>query len=482
MPGQARSPSFRGSGLRIASAFAIALIVLYAARPRAQDTMLDSDERQYIAISIHHYQQLLHGGQPAGYEGAQAEGGASEWRAGVHATSWGYNIPGFSKVLWGAAFDVAGIHSAPIECFPRYQRDPKVRHATTSQLLPALPIARWVVLVFAAACAAMILEIGRHLAGWPTGLIAYVLWLASPLVYRNAMYIRIDFFQVGFALAALWTAILLRDWIAGRRGHARMIAAGVALGALCGLATASKLNGALTGVAIAAWVLILWWPNRRMPGASFTLGPMATVSAAGATAWLVFFLLDPILWDGVSSGLRDILARWEHCNALMARSHPDPREVADSLPKGVLISLRKTLFTFEPLRAWTGLRFGLLLLPAGLACLALETLRRARWLAASQRAIDSARLTLVHLLIVGVGMTLWLPVAFDRYFLPFQPFLVLLEAIAITAGIQAVRNYFARRADGRQYELFPFRRRRRAAPTPHTEPPIRIPAWGACLP
>jgi hypothetical protein len=404
--------------------FTGALLAFHLLRPRELDRKLDSDENQYIAISVQHYQQLVHGGLPVGYEGNTSDAVENPWRAGVHATNWGFHIPSLPKLCWGFALDRAGVREATTMVYPDYHRgDQKLLKEGMASLMPAMPTARLVVLLLAAFTAVFMHRIGAMLAGPAGAALAYAFWILSPLVFERATYIRIDFFQLAFSLACLSAAISMRAALAGRRGWARMQAAAMVLGVLSGCAVSSKLSGAYNCFAVGVWIPLLWWGSRRETGLGFWIGPLPALCLAGLASIGVFYVTNPFLWTAPIEGISAMLARWDELMAWLEDVYPIKHGIAHSLPERVALAGRKVFGTHEPWRAWTGLPLGLVLVPAGL------------WLLLARcRDSEPARVALAFVVVCAVVVTVWLPIEIPRYFLPYQPIVVLLEALVLAAA------------------------------------------------
>ena len=361
-----------------------------------------------------------------GYEGNPSAPGINPWRVGVHATNWGFHIPSLPKLCWGFALDRAGVREATLMVYPDYhQGDQELLSDGIASLRPAMRTARLVVLLFAAATAVLMHRIGSELAGPVGAVLAYGFWILSPLVFERAMYIRIDFFQLAFSLASLSAAISMRAALAGRRGRARMQAAALLLGVLSGCAVSSKLSGAYNCFAVGVWIPLLWWGSRRESGLSFWKGPLPALCLAGVAAIGVFYATNPFLWRAPIEGISAMLARWDELMAWLLEGYPEEFKhgIAHTLPERVALAGRKVFGTHEPWRAWTGLPLGLVLVPAG------------SWLLlARSRDSEPARVVLAYVLVCALVVTIWLPIEIPRYFLPYQPIVVLLEVLVLAAA------------------------------------------------
>lgn len=419
---------------RVAREIALALALLAVAfaashftRQRQLETQLGSDEPEWIAISILHWRQLVHGEPPAG---AQIETGrersANAWKQGVQDTTFGYMNPCLPKLVWGATLHARGFDAASPLAFDVFSRDDvAARQRARAELLPAAATARAVVVFFAALCAVLLVLIAR--AVWPgwrgalAGGAAFVLWFASPLVQSTSSYLRTDYFMLPFCLGALLLALRAREALAGAHGTAAQVRVALALGLLCGLAVSSKLNGTLACFAVGAWTLWLWSraPSRTRP--SFARGPLLALALAAATSIAVFIALNPSLWSGPVDGVRDVLARWDKLMTYFTDKWGPAQgfEVPHSTWERVELFARKTFARDDALGA------RLQPLVGALVCVAGFVLLVRRW------RDSRAAILLVFTLVLIAGTALWLPLDWERFYLTATPCIVLLESAAI---------------------------------------------------
>jgi hypothetical protein len=273
--------------------------------------------------------------------------------------------------------------------------------------------------------------------------VALALWLASPLVLQTASYVRTDHFMLPFALGLWWWTLARRDQLAGTRGLAPALQAGLAAGILGGLATSSKLNGALALVGSGAGVLAHWLmlPPRRP-----TLGrALAALALSGSVAFGVFMALNPRLWSGPLEGVQDILARWDKLMAYFQNELGPSTGVAVAHTSGERLALfaSRTLERDEPLRAYTGLTWGGVWIALGFAAIATAAAGRGplvpRTAPDRQRARGAAACSLAFALVLVLGTALWLPLDWERFYLPAVPAFAVLGAFlaaTLAAGVR----------------------------------------------
>ncbi len=404
----ARTPASRLRALLLAAlVFALALGLAFGTRDRRHDGKLGSDEPEWLAISILHWQQFAKGAPPAGAElDAPETRSPNEWAQGVQRTTFGYMNPCLPKLVWGGLLVAAGHESASPLAFQVFHRaTPERGRAAQAELLPAEPLARRVVLVLSALSATLLFFCARSLvagrAGLVAGLAAFAAWFATPLVHSTESYLRTDHFMLPFCLAGLLVAL--------QRARATL-GWGVLLGLCCGLAVSSKLNGGLLCVATALWALLA---VLREP-TQWKRALVALLVAAALTLTL-FYALNPRLWGEPVDGVRDILARWDKLLAYF-QDELAPRTgvaVARALPERLTLFAR-TLGGGSFVASFAGVALALL----GLVLLGLRAFRGCR----------HARALLVFALVFVTGTVAWLPLDWERFYLTATPALVLLEA------------------------------------------------------
>lgn len=386
--------------------FALACVLAFATRERRHEGRLGSDEPEWIAISILHWQQLVDGTPPAGAELDLAEERSDNpWKQGVQRTTFGYMNPCLPKLLWGAALVSAGHSEASPRAFQIFHRDaPDAGKVAQSALLPAEPLARRVVLALSALSAVLLFFCARELvpgrAGWLAGLTALAAWFATPLVHSTSNYLRTDHFMLPFCLAGLLVAL---------RHPRATLAWGAALGLVCGLAVSSKFNGGLLCAATAAWAALA---VRRDPS-QWKRATLALALAAGLTI-ACFYALNPRLWGEPLAGVQDMLARWDKLLAYFQD------ELAPRTGVAVARTLPERLALFARTLAGGGFVLGYVgatLAASGLALLA--------WRAA--KGCSHAQSTLAFAVIFVAGTIAWLPLDWERFYLTATPALVLLQ-------------------------------------------------------
>jgi hypothetical protein len=428
-------------------ALAAALVALLASwlalggrLERPDEDELYGDETCWVAISILHWRQLVHGDPPAGAElDPPRWQDRGPWERGVQHTGFGYPSPCFAKLVWGAALDIAGFRSASPLVFTVFaQRDLEDARKVRKDLEPALPIARGIVLALACLCTLLIGSVAKTTMagswGWLAAALAVALWLASPLVRSTASDARTDYFMLAFELGALALALSRPAALAGRLGSRAQWLLGLSLGLMCGLSVSSKLNGAPLGVCIALWFVVLGWPKRKGALGTLLRGPGLALILAGLTACAVFWALNPRLHAEPIAGVADILARWRE---LFAYFQDDwaPRSgiaTAHTLPQRAVLFASNAFGRDDAWHALAGVPgLGAFLACAGLALLALRALR-----ANSDAEQERAQILLAFALVTLAATVAWLPIDWQRYYLTAAPALAIAQALALASAIR----------------------------------------------
>jgi hypothetical protein len=393
----------------------VAVLVSNATRVRVHEAQLGSDEPEWIAASILHWQQFVHGAPAAGAElDPPEERSDNTWKRGFQRTTFGYMNPCLPKLVWGAVLAARGYDEASPLAFQIFGRsDAPASKAAHEALLPALATARNVVVALSALTAVLLFfvarELGGGVSGWVGAALAFGLWFASPLVRNTSSYVRTDYFMLPLCLAGALVAL---------RNPRVTWRTGLALGVLCGLATASKLNGGLLCIATALWFGAAALRER-------SARPLAALALAGLLTVVIFWALNPRLWSEPVAGVGDMLARWDKLMAyfqdeLAPRTHV---EVARTQGERLSLFVRKTLTRDDPLRP-----VGAALMLAGIVLLALRMRR--------PQTRDGALIALAFVAVFVVGTIAWLPLDWERFYLTALPWLVLLEVVPVIVLVE----------------------------------------------
>jgi hypothetical protein len=450
----ARFPNRRRGSARVLLALALFLIAFFALRSTSLDRSLGSDEPEWIAISILHWNQLTRSTpadpipQPIQHpiqHTDEPDASDNPWKSGFQIVDFGWKNPCLPKLILGATLAALGHRQASPLVFERFHTDnPQQGLAARAELLPAKPAASRVVLGFSALCAVCLFFISAQVGGLTAGALAFSAWIFTPLVRTWANYVRTDLFMIAFSLMALATALCLRKALSGRAGAGRQALAAAALGLLAGAVVSSKFNGGPVCLAVALWTAGLWWSARAEHGLSFARGVLPAWLCAGLAAALVFFATNPVLWRDPLGEFSSLVRFWgPHMVWQQDRAESYGVLVSRTLPDKIDLALLRALGRDEPLRALLHLRGGALVLVAGLGWLVARCLRRGD--ASAVEDSERAFVLLAFVLVFAAGTTVWLPMDWDRYFFPYVVCMIALEAVALAALFHAGLSFARRR-------------------------------------
>ena len=306
-----------------------------------------------------------------------------------------------------------------------------------------LDAARRVVLVFAVGATMLLYPIGRSLAGPLAGAIAVVLALAHPLLATLWSRALAESVLAFFCLLAVWLTIRLASTPGG--GRARFGLA-FGLGAAIGLATATKLSGALVGAGLALFVVlrqaVLWWRDRSWT----SIGPWVD---AGLAAVLTFVLVNPLLYP--NPALRTAMLFDHRRDEMVQQGIGTPRlAIPNSVGVRAEMLYRRTFQDWGTFETRLGLPLDAPLAAVGLGIAALATWRSIR----RREAPGPFALLLCWTVAVFVVSTLNFGFDSSHYIAPPATVAVVLQAVALaTIAIGAVQ--LARRRLGRSLPDLP---------------------------
>jgi len=329
--------------------------------------------------------------------------------------------PQISKYIIGAGAYLAGYHDVPMLLY-NFEQDLAWNKAHGRVLPPEIiGAARLSVALTGALCGAFLYWLGVQVAGPVTGILAVVLFIATPVVWDYARFAMLDIPALMFGLLALNLGI--RAVTALRTGSA---SAGVwiaACGAACGAAVGAKLNALLIpGICLLAMCLT----GVAHPNQSDRYNLISGVVSLLLWTWVVFFLSNPGLYSHPVAGIQHML----DMSRIVASGEFAPLPTLASRISAVWTSLGDGGYIGR-----SGLPGSRLWLIIGAICLAralLQRRQRARFSALSVIALWGS--------ISFVGITLWIPQNADRYHLPLAPIVALLQAYGIIEIINVYRG------------------------------------------
>jgi Dolichyl-phosphate-mannose-protein mannosyltransferase len=376
----------------------------------------------------------------------------------------GYDLPPLPKYTIGIALRLGGYRRPGPSAMVAWY------HNTSSRFVSekALVAARWPSVGFGTLGCLAIYAIGTQAANRRVGFLAAFLLMLNPLYCMHARRAMSEAPAESLILASL--AVGLWAWrriLSGDGGWRPILGMILGSGILGGLATLSKLNGALSGMILAAWV-VLAIPLPGFKWLSKTAILLATL-ASGCVSFATFAALNPFLFAHPKSPVDPRLA------PLAASSFLDRvKVVADhrvrvsdqarsSFPGDALTTPLEKIeavvvqgfgrFGHFGVRGWTDstVRFdwdqdrgALIWLPWVALGLAFALARGRTQLLAKEP--PTAWAVVVHAGVALAVVTAFIPLAWDRYFLSIQPGFALLGAFAVVEGFDRVRPLLGRKA------------------------------------
>lgn len=378
----------------------------------------------------------------------------------------GYDLPPMPKYVIGLALRAADYRRPGPLAMAAWYEDTRSRFVPRAALVVARrPSVAFGVLGCMAAYALGAMALDRRL-----GLAASLLLMANPLYAMHARRAMSDVPAESLILAGLAVGLWAFKQILGGRSVRWPVAALVlGSGVLGGLATLSKLNGALGGFTLGAWaVLALALPGLR---ARIMRNLLLATFASGVVSFATFAALNPFLFahptgppDPATAPIVG-LGFVERVKVVANHRVGVSDRAKSSFPDDALTSpLEKVkavvvqgLGRFGPLgpRGWTDstLRFdweqdrGAWVWGPIVALGLLSTLTRG-WTQIRSGEVPAAWAVTIQAVVALAVVTAFIPLAWDRYYLSIQPALALVGGFAVVEAIDLVRPFLAGRQAG----------------------------------
>ncbi|MCZ6462693.1 MAG: hypothetical protein O7A09_00010 [Proteobacteria bacterium] len=297
--------------------------------------------------------------------------------------------------------------------------------------MPFVVQLRTLVLWVSPACAVLLFWLVRSVAGVGAAILAYAAFLSTALIRDQQLRVLMDFFLMFASLSALWVAIVFaRQWERSRpdRTIGPHVARILVLGALLGIAASTKPNGAAVAIVCALVGLALQGAGTFRVWGSWR--PLAVMFATGATSLVTFVAINPQYWGNPVQRAVFYLRLWSQNTA----------EQQAYFAKGALLTaddkighvLQASVAGAGPLGAlWTWLPP--LLAGAGLVIVVLRAVPRSN-APGSNGADRTGYLFLAVWSVLIAGSTIaWIPIDWNRYYLPLIPAACALQAVALAA-------------------------------------------------
>jgi len=308
--------------------------------------------------------------------------------------------------------------------------------------------------------------LGASAFGWRVGGVAAGLLMVNPLYRLHAHRAMSEAPCEAFLMIALAVALVCwRRTLAGEggaRGQGWLLLGWLGAGIAAGLSVLAKFNGLLALMTMAAWVALAWISPNRPWGGKLRLAAGAALAAVAAGA--CFVALNPYMTaqpdEPMTSEARRIsgLNVWERFRLLIDHRREMSRSQQQMFAHNALTTFPErakvvavqgfgrfgplgpassdSTRRYDPAQDWGAVVWFSLCL-VGLALAGGAGYRQHR-VGAPPTAWACAAWALVSLAVV----TLYLPMAWDRYQLPIQAPFALLAASALVAGGEALARLF----------------------------------------
>ncbi len=368
-----------------------------------------------------------------------------------------FDLPPLAKYLVGVALRVAGYPRPAPTAAAAWYENTEFRVGRAGMLLAArVPM----VVLGAIGCAA-IYAIGARAFGRAGGIVAALLLMASPLYWLHARRAMSDIPAESCGLVALAIGLWAWSrWLSGRGGWRAATAMVVGAGIFAGLSVLAKLNGTIAGMVLGGWAALGLVVGRSSTRSRIGLG-LATI-AAGIVAFGTFAALNPFLTaqprPPMAPGVEWLAAKsfWERVRfakdyrvgASTDSLQQFPHDALPTVPDKLAAVTVQGFGRFSPLgprHSNSRIRFdweqdwgAVLWLPLVAVGAVSAWLRGREQRRRGEPPTSWAVLMMAAVALVAVAM--FIPLAWDRYFLPIQPGAVLLASAALTWP-------FARRAE-----------------------------------
>ncbi len=370
----------------------------------------------------------------------------------------GYDLVPLPKFWINLAFRAAGIpRPSPWDALAWYPNT-SYRWGTERELI----IARLPSIVLGAVGCVAIFAIGGMVRDQRTGVIAAFLLAINPLYSLHAHRAMSEAGCEAFLLVAIAMGLLAFKSLLARGPIAPSLLLLIAAGSSAGLSILSKFNGILALFSLVAWTCLAL----ALPGTprAVKLGMCAGTCAAIMTAWAVFVALNPFMTahppGHLPAELRAIaeLNAWQRFRFLVEhRGQVSSEQQAvfthnalHSLSDRAAVVLAQGFGRFGPLgprKSDSTRRYdlrqdwgALLWLPVVLAGVVTAVRLGKQQQRQSQAPTGWALIVWSALSILVV--TVYLPMAWDRYQMPIQAPAALLAALPLTSAAMALRTWF----------------------------------------
>jgi hypothetical protein len=371
----------------------------------------------------------------------------SDW----HEDFFARTNPPVAKYIMGAYLGWHGqvVRSLALQQkFEQYWKNPQylLQQLSASMLINA----RALVVIFSGLTLLAVYLIGRFSGSIPLGILSVLLLICNPMFQFYSKLALTDiiimFFMTAMVLVTLFALKIFWAEPAKNTGfiNAVKIAAMLIISAIViAAATGTKLNGALTAILFTAAMLCGCFISSFLyKNGKFMINTgklILIISSVMPPAVIIFIALNPYLYDSFIAKMISVLRVYDDLMLIMAidPGHPLWTGLQKITAIGFFNFTIPQDFFFK-----TGIPFLLAIFIIGIVHIVVSLVR-----ALCDRQFPEWHVTVILWVIVyGIGIGAWVPLIWDRYFLPLAPFIAVITGYGLTVIIKSFWRLFQRHA------------------------------------
>jgi dolichyl-phosphate-mannose--protein O-mannosyl transferase len=362
----------------------------------------------------------------------------SDWQKGFN--TWGAYQPQIAKYIIGAFLHLRGFGEERDYFFDFSHSIDWNREQGNVPPWEIIWAARFPIALLGAGLCILLFPFAARLAGTITcGVIAFLLAIGNPLIRSLSEICLIDipaeFFFV-LTLLALLSFFGTKKW---QSSIPQAILWSFAIGVSAGCAIGTKLSNLLILAFIALFFAYMISQIRAESTASEE--DMANklknrkillivLCAILLITTLVFYASNPFLYEDPIGGMHHL---YRLRNIVSWYQKVDPEAALASPVKQIGFVLYRSFWTYGTLRAFFHLPLDAIFFLLGL----IRLLKGRKMGSSKQRLyIDAA---ILWFAIVWLGTTVWIPLDWDRYYLPVVPSIIVIESVGIVAILHMIK-------------------------------------------
>jgi len=352
-----------------------------------------------------------------------------------------YN-PQVGKFIIGASLWIHGFRD--FDGVIRWNRDKNLKWHIEQGIVPSLEelcAARLPIAILTAGTALLVLVLatfaqrvllcGNELLG---GILSALFFISHPLIQGWGRRASPDMPATFFSTLAVTLAVMSGLSLMGKLCK-RSLMLGLAASVVIGLAISTKMNALLiwpVGFLSLSWVVPRKFESHSHRDNGLTKTVLANLVFVIGLPPAIFVLTNPFLYHNTLSGIRHMMG----LSAVVRSYRADyPGHALFTIP--------------EKIRAFAGLGFGPLenlvqiqnidipIAGIGIIIMIYILLRRRP----NREGVFIASMLLSWTVIIGMGVALWSPLAWDRYYIPLTPIVSVWEGIGLAWLLTAVLRY-----------------------------------------